>query len=239
MIRLGVTGTDTGVGKTTVAVALLAVARGRGLQVAAMKPVETGIDPASGTDARRLAQAAGGGEPADVCPYGFGEPLAPLVAGRRAGRDVDLAVLDRAFARLAQGRDVVIVEGAGGLLVPLAPGTSYAELFERWRLGVVVVAENRLGALNHVLLTTRAAEAAGLAVRGVVLNAISEGEPDLAQRTNAATLAELLPGVRVFQWPRLDEPLDMDLGPLAERTGLATLLENGAVRAVERRPQPR
>ncbi len=167
MIRLGVTGTDTGVGKTVIASALVALLRARGLRVAAMKPIETGVVPGAPSDAARLRTAAGGEDPpGDVCPISYAEPLAPLVAATRAGRPVDLSVLDAAFARLAAGRDAIIVEGAGGLRVPLTQQVSFAELFARWRLGVVIVAANRLGAINHVLLTVDAARAAQLPDRG-------------------------------------------------------------------------
>lgn len=228
MIRLGVTGTDTGVGKTVIAVALLTLLRRRGLRVAAMKPVETGVLPGAPTDAARLRAAAGGVDrPSDVCPISFADPLAPLVAAQRAGRPVDLEALDAAFARLTAGRDAIVVEGAGGLLVPLTENVSYAELFARWRLGLVVVAANRLGAINHVLLTVHAAHAAELRIRGVVLNNATAAEPDAAAQTNAAALAQLLPGIPIFSWPRLtDASGDSALAAHADRLGLGALIDD-------------
>jgi len=199
MIRLGVTGTDTGVGKTVIATALVGLLRGQGLRVAAMKPVETGVVPGVPSDAERLRAAAGDVDPLrDVCPVTFAEPLAPLVAAQRARRVVDLDALEIAFARLTRDRDAIVVEGAGGLLVPLTAQLSYADLFARWRLDVVIVAENRLGALNHTLLTVSAARSAGLRVRGVVLNSTGAREHDLAMETNLASLRELLPHVPVM-----------------------------------------
>jgi dethiobiotin synthetase len=225
MIRLGVTGTDTGVGKTVIAVAMVALLRRRGLRVAAMKPVETGVAPGAVTDAARLRAAAGGGDrPSDVGPVTYAEPLAPLVAAARAGRQVDLEALDAAFARLSAERDAIVVEGAGGLLVPLTEGVSYAELFARWHLGVVVVAANRLGAINHVLLTVHAARAAELRVRGVVLNACTATAPDAAAQTNAAALAQLLPGVPVLSCPWLTDVSDDALVAHAERLGFGRLI---------------
>lgn len=225
MIRLGVTGTDTGVGKTVIAVALVALLRRRGLRVAAMKPVETGVLPGAPSDAARLRAAAGGKDrPGDVCPVSYAEPLAPLVAAARAARPVDLAALDAALGRLASQRDAIIVEGAGGLLVPLTQQVSYAELFARWRLGLVVVAANRLGAINHVLLTVQAARAAGLRVRAVILNAVSGAAPDAAAQTNGATLAQLLPSVPVLSWPWLTDLSDDVLAEQAERIGFPTAL---------------
>lgn len=237
MIRLGITGTDTGVGKTVIAVALVALLRRRGLRVAAMKPVETGVLTGAPTDAARLAAAAGAGDrPSDVCPITYREPLAPLVAAERANRPVDLGALDAAFGRLTAGRDAVVVEGAGGLLVPLTVEVSYAELFARWRLGVILVAANRLGAINHVLLTARAARAAKLHVLGVILNATSSAAPDAAAQTNAAALAQLLPGTPVFAWPWLADFADGALATAAERCGLGALIHGPALAAAHLNP---
>lgn len=233
MIRLGVTGTDTGVGKTVVAAAVIGLLRRRGLSVAAMKPVETGVADGRPADALRLAQAAGAADPlTDVCPCSFAEPVAPLVAAERSGRSVDPMLLDAALERLSAGRDAVIVEGAGGLLVPLTRLMSYADLFARWRLGVIVVAANRLGALNHVRLTVLAARAAGAPVRAVVLNA-AEVEPNVATLTNRRALEELMPDVPLFEFPRIAcVSDDRTLVDQAERSGLGALLDpcrgNGA-----------
>lgn len=226
MIRLGVTGTDTGVGKTVIVAALVAMLRRRGLRVAAMKPVETGVTPGIATDADRLRAAAGGRDAAsDVCPARYVEPLAPLVAAQRAGRPVDLAALDAAFARLATAREAIVVEGAGGLLVPLTERVSYADLFARWRLGLIVVGANRLGAINHVLLTVRAARDAGLVVRGVVLNDLPGVAPHPAAETNAAVLGQLLPGIAVISWPGLSDVSDDGaLATAAEQLGLGLVI---------------
>jgi len=227
VIRLGITGTDTGVGKTLIATALIAVARSRGLRVAAMKPVETGVEPGHETDAERLIAAAGG-VPTDVCSYHFAEPLAPMVAADRAGTPVDIDVLDAALERLGHEKDVVVVEGAGGLLVPITPRVTYADLFRRWRLDLVIVAANRLGALNHVSLTVRAAQRAGLRPLGIVLNESSDVGADLAQQTNAAALRELLPDVPLFRWPWVRNTRDRELADVAERSGLASVLREAA-----------
>ena len=204
-LRLAVTGTDTGVGKTVVSCALLSALRARGCEVGGMKPVETGVVARhAGTDAERIRRAAGGVHRAeDVCPFTFPDPLSPHVAARRAGRSVDVPVLDRAFARVERAADAVVVEGAGGLLVPLAPALALADLAARWRLALVVVAANRLGVINHLLLTVREAERRGLAVRGVVLNACRRDAGGLASATNAEAVRELLPGVPLAPFPWL------------------------------------
>lgn len=227
MIRLGVTGTDTAVGKTLVSTVLLRMLRSRGLRVSAMKPVETGVkpdDPAS--DARRLLAAAGGQDDiADVRPLLLAEPLAPWVASERAGTEVDLGVLDAAFARLSDGRDAVLVEGAGGLLVPITREVGFDSLFVQWELDVVVVAGNRLGAINHTLLTVRAAHDAGLRVRGVVLNALGPEPAGIAEASNLEALSDLLAPVPVLAFPWLRKPDDEAyvLG-VAEDAGLGALL---------------
>ena len=206
MIRLGITGTDTGVGKTVVAAALIAGLRSTGRRVAGMKPVETGVSGVP-ADAALLRDAAGGADClSDVCPAQFREPLAPLVAAARAQEPVDLPRLDAAFDRLALGRDAIVVEGAGGLLVPITEQLAYDGLFRRWGLDLIVVAANRLGALNHTLLTLRAAWQAGLRVRAVVLNSVCPATESLAACTNLDTLRALLPGSTVVTFPYVEPP---------------------------------
>jgi dethiobiotin synthetase len=230
MIRLGVTGTDTAVGKTFVSVLLVKMLRRRKLRVAGMKPVETGVTPDDPrSDAVRLQQAAGGGDSLEsVRPLLITEPLAPWVAASRAGTTVDLEALDNAFHRLIQGKEAIVVEGAGGLLVPLTRELAFDGLFGRWGLDVVVVAGNRLGALNHTLLTVRAAHDAGLRVRGVVLNTLGPEPPRIAERTNLEALQELLDPVPVLQFPWLRRPDDDAYAiDVAEEHGLGRLLTEG------------
>jgi len=233
MIRLGVTGTDTAVGKTYLSTVLLALMRRRGLNVAAMKPVETGVkadDPTS--DAMRLREAAGASDPIDrIRPILLAEPLAPWVALSRSGGSVELNVLDTAFAQLAEGRDAILVEGAGGLLVPITRELAYDGLFVQWGLDLIVVAGNRLGALNHTLLTVRAAHDAGLRVRGVILNALGPEPGGIAERTNLEALAELLEPVPVlsFPWIRRGRALDY---------AVDIALEHGLDRLVTERVMP-
>lgn len=204
MTRLAITGTDTGVGKTVVTTALVAALHARGVRAAPMKPVESG-----GTDdATRLARAAGNAYPPSlVGPIALPDPLAPLVAARRAHQPISLDTLDRAFETLAGDSDAVIVEGAGGLLVPITETVSFATLFQRWSLDLVIVAANRLGAVNHTLLTVDAARAHGLTVRGIVLNTVA-GASDLADQTNQALIAELR-DVPVWTFPFVSTPDDV------------------------------
>jgi len=189
---LFVTGTDTGAGKTVVAAAIAAALRARGEQVAAAKPVLTGIDepPAAWPPDDELLAAATGQAPTDVAPVRFGPPVSPHLAAELAG--TRLAVADLAARTLATGdRDAtLVVEGVGGLLVPLGGGASVRDLARALGLGVVVAARTGLGTINHTLLTVEAARTGGLDVRGVVLTPWPR-EPSALERSNAATIAEL------------------------------------------------
>lgn len=229
MIRLGITGTDTGVGKTFISALLLRLLRQDGRRVAAMKPVETGVradDPAS--DAMRLRDAAGADDPMElVRPILLAEPLAPWVALSRAGSAVDLQALDTAFGRLSEGRDAIVVEGAGGLLVPLTRDLAYDGLFVGWDLDLVIVAGNRLGTLNHTMLTVKAAHDAGLRVRGVVLNALGPEPGGIAERTNAEALGELLDPVPVLPFPWIARHRSPEYAlEIAHESGFPSLLRD-------------
>jgi dethiobiotin synthetase len=194
---LFVTATDTGVGKTEVACALVAGARAAGLDVGAMKPAQSGVEPGQPTDADRLAAAAGGGDPmALVCPYSFTPPLAPGVAARLAGVEISLAHLVETARRLAARHAALVVEGAGGFVVPLTPRETFADLAVALGLPVLVVARAGLGTVNHTALTVEAVRARGLAIAGVVLNRTAP-EDDASVPHNAGEI-ERLTGVRVL-----------------------------------------
>jgi dethiobiotin synthetase len=193
---LFVTGTDTGVGKTYVACGLGAAFAAQGLRVGVLKPAETGCGPDGGARLARDAQALQffSGCTAGlrtVCPYALDEPLAPLIAARRQGVIVRVETITAAYERIAAAHDLTIVEGAGGLLVPIAPGLDYADLAARLDLGVVVVVASRLGAINHALLTVRHARSLGLRVAGYIVNFLSP-QADVAADTNVEVLRELL-----------------------------------------------
>jgi dethiobiotin synthetase len=197
MRGLFITATDTGVGKTEVACALLRGARAAGRNVGAMKPAQSGEEPGVASDADRLAEAAGGGDPAElVCPYRFAPPLAPGVAARLEGVEISLAHLLEAARALAARHQALLVEGAGGLLVPLTPGQTYADLAVALGLPVLVVARAGLGTVNHVALTAEALRARQLTIAGVVLNRTGPVD-DPSVPHNAAEI-ERLAGVRVL-----------------------------------------
>lgn len=189
-----VTGTDTGVGKTRIAVELIHALRARGLHVAGMKPVAAGHEAgALNEDVIALTQAANvEADLADVNPYAFEPPIAPHVAAAQAGVRIELEVIRAAYARLAAQADVVVVEGAGGWRVPLNDRDDMADLAQALGLPVVLVVGLRLGCLNHALLTADAIRQRGLSWGGWVGNAI---DPDMACRDeNIETLRSRLSG---------------------------------------------
>ncbi len=234
-MKLGITGTDTGVGKTVIASAAVAWLRDRGLNVAAMKPIETGEQL---LDAKLLQRASGSIDSMDdICPVHFPEPVAPFTASYKSGAPVNLSLLDDAYSRLGAGRDVIVVEGAGGLLVPITREASFATLFKKWNLALVIVAANRLGVLNHTLLTLRVARSLGIAVRGIVLNDVPLESPDASVDSNLEVLKQLVPDVPLIAFPRIDEPLDLTrLCDVAESSGLGALLESGLQSTQTRHP---
>lgn len=169
---LFVTGTDTDVGKTTVARALLAVWRARGLRVLPLKPIETGCgDSMVAADAAALALAAGS-DPATTCLLRYPLPLSPEAAARATGAAIDPKALVAGClaACRAASAEHVLVEGAGGLLVPIAPGYTMADLAVDLQARVLLVSRTRLGMLNHCLLSIAECRRRGLPVIGVVLN---------------------------------------------------------------------
>jgi dethiobiotin synthetase len=187
-----VTGTDTGVGKTLVGCALIRALRARGVDVGAMKAMETGVGEAGPLDAIALREAAGSVDPLDeVCPLRFALPAAPNVAAAAEGREVALDVVTRAFTLLAARHQTMLVEGAGGLLVPTTDDRTMADLARDLGLPIVVVARASLGTINHTLLTLAEAERRGLELAGVVISHAT-GPLTPADRANVAHLRGVL-----------------------------------------------
>ncbi|HEX9050492.1 MAG TPA: dethiobiotin synthase [Anaeromyxobacter sp.] len=191
MRGLFVTATDTGVGKTEVACALLRAARAAGLDAVGLKPAQSGATEDEPSDAERLHAASDRVEPLEaICPYSLRAPLAPAVAARLEGIEISLPrILDAARA-LAARHAAVLVEGAGGLLVPLAGRETYADLAVALGLPVLVVARAGLGTVNHTALTVEALRRRGLAIAGIVLNRTA-AEDDPSVPHNAAEIARL------------------------------------------------
>jgi len=199
-----VTGTDTGVGKTLVSCALVRALRSRGIDAAAMKPIETGVGPAGPLDAIALRDAAGAVDAlADVCPQQFALPAAPSVAAAAENRVVELESIASAFARLGAGRDLVVAEGAGGLLVPIAERFTMLDLARWLGLPTLIVARAALGTINHTLLTLQAAAASELPVIGVVISHAG-GELSAADDANLSVLRQELGERLVGEIPALE-----------------------------------
>ena len=193
MRGLFVTGTGTGVGKTVVAGAVAAGLRAGGARVAVFKPVLTGIDedpPAGWPRDDELLAAAAGVPVAGVAMRSYGPPVSPHLAAELAGDAISLDALLDAARRAARDADVLVVEGVGGLLVPLSAEASVRDLAVALGLGLVVAAHPGLGTINHTLMTLEAARRAGLAVRGVVLSPWPAA-PTVMQESNRDTIAAL------------------------------------------------
>lgn len=176
-----VTGTDTGAGKTFVACLLGRRLAREGLRVRPLKPVESGCLPGAGgapfpADAAALRDAMAPALPlTEVCLYPLAAPISPHLAARREGVEIDAARIRAAVARAVASADVALVEGAGGITVEMREGYSFADLAREASLSVVVVAEDRLGVLNHLKLTLHYLRDAGLDLLGVILNERTAG----------------------------------------------------------------
>jgi dethiobiotin synthetase len=190
-----ITGTDTGVGKTIAAAAIARLLHDRGVNVAVMKPVTSGCAQRDGelvsADAELLAWGARlAGIDADTAPYLLRQPLAPSEAAARDGVRIDFAHIRDSYTRLAARHDFVVVEGAGGLMVPLAGGLLIADLVNALQLPLLVVARPDLGTVNHTLLTCFAAKQLGISVTGVVINNYPE-QPGNAEQSAPHLIASL------------------------------------------------
>jgi dethiobiotin synthetase len=191
---LFVTGTDTGIGKTRVAVALATALVRAGARVGVMKPVAAGLDPGERmpADVAALMRAANVDAPlADVNPYAFEAAIAPHIAARQSGSTIDIGRIVAAYARIAARSQVVVVEGAGGALVPLGARADMLDIAAALRLPVLLVVGIRLGCLNHAILTELAVRARGVPLAGWIANRVDPAMPvaDENVRTLASALA--------------------------------------------------
>jgi dethiobiotin synthetase len=204
-----VTGTDTGVGKTTVAASLCAyLSLRRNLDVGVMKPLESGLSKRDKDelpwDAICLKEASGSGDDLDlVSPYTFEAPLAPEAAANMEHIKIDIELLDRIYRGLAKKHDVMVVEGAGGVLVPITKGVFYADLMKRWDAATIVVSRLGLGTINHTLLTCQYLKYRGIEVAGVILNNV-DGAEGLAEKTNPEILKQYLEVPLLGVFPHLE-----------------------------------
>jgi dethiobiotin synthetase len=219
-----ITGTDTGVGKTRVAGALCHGLAARGTRVAGMKPVASGCtltpEGLRNDDALTLLAAMNvRARYSDVNPYAFAPAIAPHIAAREAGVDIDFAVLDRAYERLRMQSQALIVEGAGGWLAPLDSSRAFADLALHWHMDVVLVVGMRLGCLNHALLTAEAIERRGLRLCGWVANAIDPAVLRLAENISSLENRISAPCLGIFPFEPQAAP-----GTLAQALAIDALM---------------
>jgi len=201
-----ITGTDTGVGKTIVTAALARHFRAKGLNVGVMKPVETGVeDPTTvSPDAALLRWAAQVEDDNDLLsPYRFKLAASPHQAASEAKVDIDLKTIIDAFNTLRQGKDVMLVEGAGGLMVPIRGGYLMADLAGQLGLPLLVVTRPGLGTINHTLLTTFTARAMDLPISGLIINRMPQN-PDRVESEAPHLLAALASADLLGVLPEVD-----------------------------------
>lgn len=193
-----VTGTDTGVGKTLLTASLLFHLRQSGVDALAMKPFCSG-----GRGDVDLIRVIQGNDPPreEVNPFYFPEPVAPLIAARKLRRPVRLSHVLRVIGGMEERCERLIVEGSGGLLVPLGEGFNVADVIANLECDVVVVGKNKLGTINHTLLTVEALRARRVKSIKVVL--MGQASPDLSACSNTAILGETLANIGVFSLPYL------------------------------------
>jgi dethiobiotin synthetase len=210
-VNFFVTGTDTDVGKTFFAVLLIRALRDAGIDAVGFKPVACG----GWEDVDALVEASGGVETREAtCPFHFSTPASPLTASWAEEKIVDPAKIMRAYEELSARHAVVVVEGVGGWLVPITADWSVADFAAQLGLLVILVVRNRLGAINHTLLTLESIAVRGLECAGLVLNHIEAPEDPIA-RTNRAVfelrpaprvLCEIVPGQAALHLPSLALP---------------------------------
>jgi len=207
-----ITGTDTGVGKTIVTAVLARLLRMRGVRVGVMKPVTSGCSEVDGAlvsdDALLTCRAAGIPCSGDVVPYLLREPLTPAEAAKIDGVGIEFARIRESFDRLSQEYDFVLVEGAGGLMVPVVGGFLMADLAKELDLPLLVVARPNLGTINHTVLTCFAAQQMGIPVSGVIINNFPK-EPDLAEQSAPHYIGSLCGAPVLGVWPHEDAPDQM------------------------------
>lgn len=193
-----VTGTDTGVGKTIMSMALIRAMDMFGIRAGAMKPIESGCGREGGVlipfDGMALKQTARMDEPMTlVTPCCFESPLAPLPASEIEIKKVNIPAIKNAFSKLSHKYEAMVVEGVGGLLVPIRKNYAVIDLAAELGLPLIVVAKPGLGTINHTLLTVKYALREGLAVAGVILNYAMPPENSLSEETNVQVLDTICP----------------------------------------------
>lgn len=209
-----ITGTDTGIGKTAVTAGLAANLKRKGINVGIMKPVQTGSPKDNNAlislDALFAMAVAGIKDEMElVSPYRLEPPLAPRIAAEITGVTIDLEKINQAYQELCERHDFMLVEGAGGIMVPVVERFLMADLIKMFNLPILIVARPGLGTVNHTLLTVEYARSKGIHVAGIIINGLKESEAGLAERTNPQLVAELS-GVPILGVIPHDAGVDVD-----------------------------
>ena len=233
-----ITGTDTDIGKTVVTGGLAAAFAARGLKVGVMKPAASGAAPGPdgkllAEDASFLMQAAQIGEDwrDTVSPYVFRAALAPGISAAEEGKSISPERIEQAFETLQKHFSPVLVEGAGGLVVPLTKDMLVVDLAVRLKLPLLVVADPRLGTINHTVLTVDYAKRRGIDVAGVILNGWDEAHAGILERSNVSHIERLAGCPVIGKLPRMpqafiDHPADGRLADVVEKhVSISYLLE--------------
>ncbi|MBF7082987.1 dethiobiotin synthase [Desulfallas sp. Bu1-1] len=192
-----ITGTDTGVGKTVITAGLAGCLKRKGINVGVMKPIVSGVNSKNlrgpvPEDAVFAMKAAGVTDELElVSPCCLELPLAPRVAAEIQGVTINLSKVMEAYRELRQRHEVMLVEGAGGIMVPVFDRFLMADLIKMMKLPVIIVSRPNLGTVNHTLLTVEYARARGIPIAGIIINGLKEDEAGLAERTNPGLIAEL------------------------------------------------
>jgi dethiobiotin synthetase len=191
-----ITGTDTNVGKTVVTACLANLYKNQGENVGVMKPIETGVDPecssSSNSDAKFLIEVTGVQDPLeDVCPYRLKTAASPYQAAKIEGKELYPEKILERFRALQSKHSMMLVEGIGGLLVPITRRYNVTDLALQMNLPLIIVSRIQIGILNHTLLTINAARQHGLKVAGVILNPIHEGQLDTIEEKQGSLIEEL------------------------------------------------
>ncbi len=230
-----ITGTDTGTGKTIITGAVISALKASGINACGMKPFETGcrrqgemLIPADGLFIKGISEIDE--EINHITPYCFETPTAPFVASEIEGIDIDLSLVVSEFMGLAAKYSTVVVEGAGGILVPLKRNYFISDLIKDLGLPAIVVTRPSLGAINHSLLTVKYALHEGLEVAGIVINFCMPPDNSLAERTNPEIIKELSPVPVIGLFPHLKPPDYMNIRAAASKHLDTDILKNHLLR---------
>ena len=220
-----ITGTDTDVGKTVVAAGLAGAIQNRGIDIGVMKPIATGATmTANGlisNDAQFLIKSVRCNDEQDlVNPITIELPLAPLVACRLDRSEINLEKVQRAYVRLSQRHDFMVVEGIGGVLVPIKEGYFVLDMIEWMYLPVIIVARLGLGTINHTLLTIKEFKQRGIEVIGFILNGMDSKRIGIAERTNPEVIQEIsgLPLLGVLPFDPSVDISKLEIGDIVNLT---------------------